>query len=70
MGTLTLPASGIIYLDTAPIIYSVEKHSDYWPLLRPLWQASSSRQIEIISSDLTLLEILVGPLKKGDNALV
>ncbi|HKC66403.1 MAG TPA: PIN domain-containing protein [Pyrinomonadaceae bacterium] len=70
MGTLTLPASGIIYLDTAPIIYSVEKHSDYWPLLRPMWESSSSKQIEIISSDLALLETLVGPLKKGDNALV
>lgn len=29
MGSLTLPASGVVYIDTAPLIYSVEKHSEY-----------------------------------------
>ena len=69
MGTLSIPANGVIYLDTSAIIYSIEKHADYWALLRPLWEASAAAQIEIVSSELALLETLVGPLKRGDAKL-
>ena len=69
MGSLTVPTAGLVYLDTNPIIYSVEKHPVYWPLLEPLWQAAKGRTIEIVSSELTLMETLVGPLKSGDTAL-
>jgi predicted nucleic acid-binding protein len=64
-----VPSAGLVYLDTNPIIYSVERHPAYWPLLQPLWQAAKGRTIEIVSSDLALLETLVGPLKAGDTAL-
>lgn len=33
MGALTLPATGLVYLDANPIIYTVEKHPVYGPLL-------------------------------------
>jgi predicted nucleic acid-binding protein len=66
---LTLPLSGAVYVDTAPVIYSVEKHADYWTLLHPLWAASKAGQIQIVSSELILLETLVGPYKRGDAAL-
>ncbi|MBI3301249.1 MAG: PIN domain-containing protein [Deltaproteobacteria bacterium] len=69
MGTLTLPASGLVYVDTQVVIYSVEKHPNYWPLLRPLWAASRAGEIEVISSELALLETLVGPLKNADTGL-
>jgi hypothetical protein len=32
MGSLTLPSAGVIYLDTPPFIYTVEKHKDFYPL--------------------------------------
>jgi predicted nucleic acid-binding protein len=51
------------------VIYSVEKQPTYWPLLQPLWQAAKGKTIEIVSSDLTLMESLVGPLKSGDTTL-
>jgi predicted nucleic acid-binding protein len=69
MGSLTVPSSGLVYLDTNPVIYSVEKNPTYWPLLEPLWQAAKAGTVEIVSSDLTLMETLVGPLKSGDTAL-
>lgn len=69
MGSLTVPASGLVYLDTNPVIYSVEKHPAYWPILEPLWQAAKAGAVEIVSSDLTLMETLVGPLRSGDAAL-
>jgi predicted nucleic acid-binding protein len=69
MGTLNIPSSGLVYLDANPIIYSVERHPVYWPLLQPLWHAAKGKSIEILSSDLALLETLVGPLKTGNTAL-
>ncbi|MCI0349382.1 MAG: PIN domain-containing protein [Acidobacteriales bacterium] len=69
MGALILPSSGLIYLDANSVIYSVEKHPLYWPLLQPLWQAAKNVSIEIVSRDLVLLEVLVGPLKSGNTAL-
>ncbi len=69
MGSLTLPASGKVYVDTAPIIYSVERKPDYDRLLQPLWDALDSQSIEVVTSELTLLETLVKPFKDGDSAL-
>jgi predicted nucleic acid-binding protein len=69
MGSLIVPSSGQVYLDANPIIYSVEKHPVYEPLLAPLWHAAAARTIEIVSSDLALMETLVGPLKSGDLIL-
>src|SRR5262249_32454361 len=37
--------------------------------LQPLWQAAQARTIEIASSDLALMETLIGPFKSGDTAL-
>ena len=69
MGALILPPSGQVYLDANPIIYSVERHPVYWPLLQPLWQAAKAKTIEVVSSELVLMETLIGPLKSGDKAL-
>lgn len=69
MGTLSLPSSGLVYLDANPVIYSVELHPLYGPLLQPLWQAARARTIEVVSSDLVLMETLVGPLKSGNTTL-
>jgi predicted nucleic acid-binding protein len=69
VGPLNLPSSGRVYLDANSLIYSVEKHSTYGPLLQPLWQAAQTRVFEVVSSELVLMETLVGPLKRGDVAL-
>ena len=50
-------------------IYGVEKHPIYAPPLRPLWESVARGDLEVVSSELTLLETLVGPLKTGDSAL-
>lgn len=67
MGTLVIPTSGLVYVDTAPIIYSVEENPDYKDLLLPLWEAVAKNQIEVVTSELTLLETLVLPLRNGDE---
>ena len=69
MGALNLPPSGIVYIDTMTLIYTVERYPAYWPLLEPMWRAAQTGNIEIVSSELTLMEALVGPLKSGDATL-
>ena len=70
MAVLSLPASGVVYLDTSIVIYSVEIHADYWPVLKSLWDAARNGAITAISSELIMLETLVGPLRKRDTRLV
>src|ERR1700722_2307282 len=69
MGSLTVPPLGPVYLDTNAVIYSVEKNPAFWQLLEPLWQAAKARTVEIVSSDLTLMETLVRPMKSNDLVL-
>ena len=69
MGSLILPSFGPVYADAQIFIYSVEKHPTYAPVLRPLWEAVARGDLEVVSSELTLLETLIGPLKRADVAL-
>ncbi|MBK9943319.1 MAG: PIN domain-containing protein [Kouleothrix sp.] len=69
MATLTLPSSGSIYLDTNAIIYSVEQIAPYDEVLEGVWRAVQRTELGIISSELTLLEVLVKPLREGKQAL-
>jgi predicted nucleic acid-binding protein len=70
MGVVPLPAAGVMYVDAVTVIYTVERYPLYWPLVEPLWKAVQAKTIEAVTSELTLLECLVKPLKTGDAALV
>ncbi len=70
MGQLSFPPLAKVYLDTSPVIYSVEKHADYWQILLQLWQSLKSKEIEVFTSELTLLETLVQPIKQNNQNLV
>jgi predicted nucleic acid-binding protein len=69
VGTLILPASGLVCLGANPVIYTVEKHPVYGPLLQPLWHAVRAKALDVVTSGLLLMEVLVGPLKNSDIAL-
>ena len=61
MGRLILPTSGVIYVDAQIAIYSTDNHPVYAPLCAPVWQVGG--EVSVISSQLILLETLVGPLR-------
>lgn len=61
MGTLILPDTGFVYADANPVIYSVDRHPKYAPVCDPLWHAVQTAALSVVSSELTLLETLVGP---------
>jgi predicted nucleic acid-binding protein len=69
MGSLTLPTSGVVYVDTQVLVYTIERHPRYAPLLRPLWKVAQARTIDVVSSELALMETLIAPLRTGDAAL-
>ena len=58
-----------ICLDTAPIIYYIEEHETYRNILRPVFVEIDSGNIEAITSTITLLEVLVHPLRTGNETL-
>lgn len=69
MAALSLPVGGTIYVETPIVIYTVEPHPTYAPLLRPLWQAVQAQSVQVISSELILLEALVHPIRRNDSSL-
>ncbi|HZP80323.1 MAG TPA: PIN domain-containing protein [Chthonomonadaceae bacterium] len=70
MGSLILPSSGLIYTDAQIAIYTVERFPTYAPLLTPLWMGAQAGNFTVVSSELTLLETLVVPLRIADAMLV
>ncbi|MDJ0634663.1 MAG: PIN domain-containing protein [Xenococcaceae cyanobacterium MO_188.B29] len=70
MGQLVIPSGSKVYVDTAVLIYTLEGNKDYFDLLKPLWTKFQAREIELISSELILMEVLVLPLRNNDRSLV
>jgi predicted nucleic acid-binding protein len=58
-----------VYVDTQVVIYTVERHPVYLPLVEPLWRAAQAGSIAVVSSELTLMECMVMPMRVGDVAL-
>jgi len=58
-----------IFLDTAPLIYFIEGHSEYQGVLSQIFEANDKRDFSFITSSITLLEVLVKPLKDGNTKL-
>jgi predicted nucleic acid-binding protein len=58
-----------VCIDTAPIIYFIEKHDRYLNVLRPLFAEIDAANIEAITSTITLLEVLVQPLRSKNEGL-
>lgn len=69
MGALSVPTSGLVYVDTNIVIYAVERIEPYRTLLEPVWQAAQLQQISLITSELTWLETLVKPLQDQNTLL-
>lgn len=69
MGQVTLPTVGRVYCDASIFIYTLESHPIYKPLLIPLWQGVTDGRIEVVTSEMSMMEVLVRPFKTKDVAL-
>lgn len=58
-----------LFLDTPPVIYYVQSHPLYLPLMDFVFAQVSSGLIEAVTSPITLAECLVLPLRMGNVGL-
>ncbi|MCK4605456.1 MAG: PIN domain-containing protein [Deltaproteobacteria bacterium] len=56
-------------MDTAPIIYFIEKNPRYLGVLKPVFLEIDTGRIEAITSTITLLEVLVHPFRTKNDIL-
>jgi predicted nucleic acid-binding protein len=70
VGALSVAAGSVVYLDSAPLIYSVEQIAPYAALLHGLLRASQAGECRLVTSELTLLEVLVVPQRHHLASLV
>ena len=69
MGRLTLPLSGLIYIDASSLIYSVERVEPYRTILEAMWQKAQDGDLTIVSSPLIALQSPVKPLRDGNTEI-
>jgi predicted nucleic acid-binding protein len=56
-------------LDTAVFVYYIEEHAGFLPLVAPVFEQVAAGRREVVTSSLTLLEVLVVPYRAGNLAL-
>ena len=69
MGLIDDVGTGRIGVDTSVFIYLIEESPIWLPLVRPLFVAADAGTIEIVTSSVTLLEVLVMPYRAKNDRL-
>lgn len=62
--------NSIVFLDTAPLIYFIEGNSEYQEKLENLFRLNDEGYFKFLTSSITLLEVLVKPLRDGETKIV
>ena len=58
-----------IGIDTAPLIYFIEENSKYIEAVRLFFEVMDKEDFLVVTSTVTLLEVLIHPLRKNNNEL-
>jgi predicted nucleic acid-binding protein len=64
-----LPENALLLVDSPPIIYVLEDHSDLAPVFRPVFEAHENGLVRLAVTTVTLAEVLTGPLSSDDEVL-
>lgn len=56
-------------LDTAPLIYYIEEHHRYLEFVESLFNAAESGRITIVTSTITMIEVLTQPYRVGHDEI-
>ena len=59
----------VVGLDTAPLIYLIEENPAYLKTVRPFFKAVDQGKFHVVTSVITLLEVLVHPFRRNDAEL-
>lgn len=69
MGWIDALHGHVVGLDTAPLIYYLESHPIYLPLVDPFFNALDRGELQVVTSIVTLIEVLTQPLRQGNSML-
>lgn len=69
MGLIEAVGSGPTAVDTALFIYLIEEDARYLETIRPLFVQADRGERELVTSAITLLEVLVVPYRAGNLGL-
>lgn len=69
MGWVTSLENRIVSCDTAPVIYYIETNPVFISLVDPFFNALDQGKFQLVTSTITLLEVLIHPLRQGNTAL-
>jgi predicted nucleic acid-binding protein len=64
-----LPENALVLVDSAPVIYVLERHPKFGPRFKPLFDAHAAGHVRFAVTTISIAEILTGPLRAGDDAL-
>ena len=67
---LIVRAGATVYLDTNPLIYLTEGNPTFKAHIEKLFAQFDKAQVQFVTSELALTEVLVRPLRNHDTALV
>lgn len=64
-----LPGGALVLVDSAPIIYVLERHAKLAPRFQPLFDRHAAGEISFAVTTMTIAEVLAGPFGAGEEAL-
>jgi len=70
MGLINRLENKTVFIDTAPLIYYIEEKKEYATVLNKLFDANEQNKFQFSTSVLTLMEILVQPIRMKAKGLV
>ena len=64
-----IPTGALVSFDANALIYYLEPHDHFFPVVQPFFRQIVSGHLQAATSYLTLLEVLVGPLRQNERTL-
>jgi predicted nucleic acid-binding protein len=70
MGLMDHLRGKLVYLDTVVIIYLLERHPKYYPLVRRVWNDKAWEKTSLVTSALSRFEASILPFRNRDAVLL
>jgi hypothetical protein len=70
MGLIQKLSNKKVFLDTAPLTYYIEENQQYSPIPDKLFLANSKGKFLFLTSTITLIEVLVMPIRQNELQVV
>ncbi len=64
-----LPDDALLLVDSAPVIYILERHPMFGPYFQPLFEAHAAGKLRFAVTTVTIAEVLTGAFKARKNDL-